>query len=125
MPTRSPSLPDRAPRDATVSPRPSWPRLVAVPKRALPSGAPARAELARRARTFVVALCLVAPLACKRGATSAAPPAPPLIPLGAVTVHDLTPPAETPAHLDVAALGRSLRARLLATRLFAGDPADG
>jgi len=41
-----------------------------------------------------------------------------------VSVRDLTPPADAPAHLDVDALARALRARLLATGLFAGEAAD-
>jgi hypothetical protein len=44
--------------------------------------------------------------------------------LGAVTVRDLTPPDDAPAHVDVLALGRALRARLLATGQFAADAAD-
>jgi hypothetical protein len=39
-------------------------------------------------------------------------------------VRDLTPPADVPAHVDVLALGRALRARLLDTGQFAGDAAD-
>jgi hypothetical protein len=57
---------------------------------------------------------------CKRHVQE--PPAPRPA-LGPVTVHDRTPPADAPAHVDVGALGRALRARLLATGQFA-DPAD-
>jgi hypothetical protein len=61
--------------------------------------------------------------ACKRQPPPPPPPAPPPA-LGAVTVHDLTPPDDAPAHVDVQALGRALRARLLATGQFAADAAD-
>jgi hypothetical protein len=71
----------------------------------------------------VLALGLWPALACKRAAPpAAAPPAPPA--LGAVQVRDLTPPDDAPAHIDVQALGRALRARLLATGQFTSDPAD-
>jgi hypothetical protein len=59
---------------------------------------------------------------CKR--TPAPPPPVPPPALGAVTVRDLTPPDDAPAHVDVNAIARALRARLLATGQFAGDPAD-
>jgi hypothetical protein len=60
---------------------------------------------------------------CKRGGP-AAPPPPPRTVLGPITVRDLTPPDEAPAHLDVEALGRALRARLLATGQFEAPAAD-
>jgi hypothetical protein len=44
--------------------------------------------------------------------------------LGTVSVRDLTPPDEAPARLDVEGLERALRARLLATGLFAVEVAD-
>jgi hypothetical protein len=70
------------------------------------------------------ALGLLPWLACKRTAAPAAAPPAPLIPLGPVSVRDLTPAGDAPAHVDVDALGRALRARLLATGVFAGDAAD-
>ncbi|HVR02241.1 MAG TPA: HEAT repeat domain-containing protein [Polyangia bacterium] len=51
-------------------------------------------------------------------------PKPRLTLLGAVSVRDLTPPDEAPARLDVEGLERALRARLLATGLFAVEAAD-
>jgi hypothetical protein len=71
------------------------------------------------------ALCLLPLFACKRSSAPAAAPPPPLVPLGAVTVRDLTPPADALAHVDVDALGRALRARLLATGLFATEADAG
>jgi hypothetical protein len=62
-------------------------------------------------------------LACKRQAAPTAP-GPPLTTLGPVSVRDLTPSGEAPAHVDVEALARALRARLLATGQFAADAAD-
>jgi hypothetical protein len=53
-----------------------------------------------------------------------APAAPPLTALGPVTVRDRTPPDDAPAHVDVDALARALRARLLATGQFAAGGAD-
>jgi hypothetical protein len=65
---------------------------------------------------------LLAVAACRR--QSPPPSAPPPPALGAVTVRDLTPPDDAPAHVDAPALGRALRARLLATGQFAADAAD-
>jgi hypothetical protein len=70
-------------------------------------------------------LALLPLAACKHGsAPPPAPAAPPAPALGAVTVRDLTPPEDAPARVDVEALGRALRARLLATGQFAPDVAD-
>jgi HEAT repeat protein len=90
---------------------------------ALPDDARVRAE--RRARRALgVALCLLPLISCKRAGPQAPAP-PPLTALGEVTVRDLTPPDDTPAHVDVRALGRALRARLLATGQFAADGPGG
>jgi hypothetical protein len=78
-----------------------------------------------RGVSIFAALCVLPLLACKREGGAPAPPsAPPLTALGPVTVRDVTPPADAPAHVDVQALGRALRARLLATGQFAADAAD-
>jgi len=72
-----------------------------------------------------VVLCALTLLACKHeSAAPATPSAPPLTALGPVTVRDLTPPQDPPARVDVQALGRALRPRVLATGLFAADVAD-
>src|SRR5690349_19921090 len=60
--------------------------------------------------------------ACKRAPSVEAPTPQPT--LGAVTVTDVTPAEQAPAHLDVGALERALRGRLLATGLFEREGAD-
>ena len=90
---------------------------------ALPDDARVRAERGAR-RALGVALCLLPLISCKRAGPQAPAP-PPLTALGEVTVRDLTPPDDAPAHVDVRALGRALRARLLATGQFATDAHDG
>ncbi len=67
---------------------------------------------------------MLATLGCRR-ATPSSSSAPPLTALGDVTVRDLTSPDDAPAHVDVNALGRALRARLLATGQFSADAPDG
>jgi hypothetical protein len=66
---------------------------------------------------LVGALLALATFACKHAAP-AAPPPPPRTVLGAIAVRDLTPAEDAPAHVDVAAIGAALRARLLATEQF-------
>jgi len=92
------------------------------------------AALARRAsliapRAFLIgALLALASAACKHAAPAASPP-PPRTVLGPIVVRDLTPAEDAPTHVDVAAIGDALRARLLATDQFenidggAGDKA--
>lgn len=75
-----------------------------------------------RAAAVLITIALAAS-ACRRGGAPAAPPPPPKPVLGAVSVHDLTPPESAPVRLDTAALERALRARLLATGLFEAGPA--
>jgi hypothetical protein len=57
--------------------------------------------------------------ACRR-----TPPPPPKPALASVSVSDLTPSEGAPAHVDVGRLERELRARLLASGLFADAPAS-
>ncbi len=63
---------------------------------------------------------------CRRSSPTAAPPAPPPRPaLGAVSVEDLSPPADR-AGLDDAAIESDLRRQLAATGMFGAAPAgDG
>jgi hypothetical protein len=81
-----------------------------------------RARADRLARLVAATLGL---LACRRPAVAppaapeAAPPAPAL---GPVILHDLTESADAPTALDLAPLQDRLRARLLASRLFAELP---
>src|SRR6266851_6814526 len=148
MQTRSPSLLGLAPRGGTVRPR-WWSRpRAAAPKLAPRADARGRAELARgrdaaaswrvgrrlssRDRPVVppvlspvlpVVLAILLPwFGCKREPLPV--PKPRLTILGTVSVRDLTPPDEAPARLDVEGLERALRARLLATGLFAVEAAD-
>src|SRR5262245_854772 len=75
----------------------------------------------RQVATAALLAIVLAP-ACKR--SKPAPPPPPA--LGEVTVRDLAPAREPGARLDVPALREALRARLLASGLFAGVAgADG
>jgi hypothetical protein len=121
-----------ASRRASRAPRPSCANGRAD-ARARSDGAAARRDVPRarrgaiRARIVRVvargALLALVTLGCKR-ATPAAPSAPPLTTLGAITVHDLTPREDAPAHLDAAALGAALRARLLATGQFEREVPD-
>jgi HEAT repeats len=83
-----------------------------------------RTSEARRLLARVLVVSLAGGLACRRAPPAvASPPPPPRPVLGEVVVRDLTPPEDAPAHLDVEALSRGLRSRLLATKLFveAGD----
>src|SRR5262249_10464992 len=79
-----------------------------------PAAARARADLAA-----VLLLSVLALAACKKRPQEAARPT-----LGPVTVRDLTPPDDAPAHVDTQALARAMRARLLATGQFSTDSAD-
>jgi hypothetical protein len=141
MQTRSPSLPGPAPRVGTERLR-RWSRSrEAAPRLEPRAGARARADLAGRrdaAATWrvrrgpsprlrpvflAVAFAILLPsFGCKRETPPA--PRPRLTLLGAVSVQDLTAPDDAPARLDVEGLERALRARLLATGLFAVEAAD-
>jgi hypothetical protein len=75
----------------------------------------------------LAALVMVALLACRRSPPPGASPpqAPPPL-LGAVNVIDTTPPEQAPAALDLGALERAMRERLVKTGMFAaGDAGAG
>ena len=76
----------------------------------------------------VAALALLAMVACRRShpPPGASPPAAPPPVLSVVEIVDTTPPEQAPAPVDIAALERGVRDRLLGTGMFAaGDGGAG
>jgi hypothetical protein len=80
----------------------------------------------RAASMLLLAGCLaVLSEACRRRDVAAPRPPPPKPVLGPIGIEDLTPEASVAGPLDVAAVERGLRDKLLATGMFAAPGADG